>query len=177
ARLAQASAGRRFRLPTEAEWEYACRAGTRTPYSTGKRLTPGQANFDGRDAASNGPAPRLYLAHPAPVGSFPPNAWGLFEMHGNVWEWCEDWYGDYPAGTPASPARDPHGPPREAARRVVDARGGDWELKRVIRGGSWYFGADSCRSALRYTHAPADKGFSLGFRLVREVPDIFPTRP
>jgi len=111
------------------------------------------------------------------VGSFPPNAWGLFDMHGNVWEWCEDWYGDYPAGTPASPARDPHGPPREAARRVGDARGGDWELKRVIRGGSWYFGADSCRAALRYTHAPADKGFSLGFRLVREGPDIFPTRP
>jgi formylglycine-generating enzyme required for sulfatase activity len=153
-RLTQRSRTGRFRLPTEAEWEYACRAGTRTPFSTGSSLSPTQASFDGRDG------------RPAPAGSFPPNPWGLYDLHGNVWEWCEDWYGHYPA----SPVRDPQGPRQESATPVWDARGGDWVFKRVIRGGSWYFNADSCRCALRYTHAPADKGFSLGFRLVREIP-------
>ncbi|HXO19458.1 MAG TPA: formylglycine-generating enzyme family protein [Thermoanaerobaculia bacterium] len=163
-RLTQASGSGRFRLPTEAEWEYACRAGSRAPFSTGAKLTAGQANYDGRSPLAGTPAGR-FLGRPAPVGSYQPNRWGLYDLHGNVWEWCEDWYGDYPAG----PVRDPKGPPRERARRLWDARGGDWGLKRVIRGGSWYFGEDSCRCALRYTHAPADKGFSLGFRLVREV--------
>jgi formylglycine-generating enzyme required for sulfatase activity len=153
----------RFRLPTEAEWEYACRAGTRTPYSTGATLTTAQANFDGREG--EGGDPKKFRGRPAPVGSYPPNPWGLYDLHGNLWEWCEDWFADYPAG----PARDPKGPAREFARPVWDARGGDWVFKRVIRGGSWYFNADSCRCALRYTHAPADKGFSLGFRLVREA--------
>jgi formylglycine-generating enzyme required for sulfatase activity len=161
-RLAQLARAGRFRLPTEAEWEYACRAGTRTPFSTGARLSTTQANFDGRDA-EGGEAER-FRGRPAPVGSFPPNPWGLYDLHGNVWEWCEDWYGDYPA----APVRDPQGPRRKSARPVWDARGGDWVFKRVIRGGSWYFNADSCRCAQRYTHAPADKGFSLGFRLVRE---------
>jgi len=165
-RLMRAAHGGCFRLPTEAEWEYACRAGTRGPFSVGSTLSSAQANYDGRYPMPGAP-PGRYLGRPAPVGSFPPNPWGLYDMHGNVWEWCADWYGAYPA----RPARDPQGPRRRAARRLWDARGGDWEWKRVIRGGSWYFNADSCRSALRYTHAPADKGFSLGFRLVREVQD------
>jgi sulfatase modifying factor 1 len=163
-RLTRAANGGRFRLPSEAEWEYACRAGTRSAFATGAMLSTDQANYDGRYPQSGRPAGR-YLARPAPVGSFLPNAWGLYDMHGNVWEWCEDWYGDYPVVA----ARDPQGPSRRAARSVWDARGGNWRYKRVIRGGSWYFNADSCRCALRYTHAPADKGFSLGFRLVREV--------
>jgi formylglycine-generating enzyme len=163
-RLIDASHSGLFRLPTEAEWEYACRAGTRGPFSTGATLSSTQANYDGRYPMAGAP-PGPYLARPAAAGSYRPNPWGLFDLHGNVWEWCEDWYGAYPAGS----VSDPQGPPRRAARRVWDARGGDWELKRVIRGGSWYFNADSCRCALRYTHAPADKGFSLGFRLVREV--------
>jgi formylglycine-generating enzyme required for sulfatase activity len=135
-RLNARSAGG-FRLPTEAEWEYACRAGSGEPYSTGKNIDRSAANFDGPATAR--------------VASFPPNAWGLFDMHGNVWEWCSDWYGPYDASTAVNPA----GPVR-----------GD---KRVIRGGSFHFGADSCRCALRYTHRPADRGFSLGLRLARDA--------
>ncbi len=154
-----AAPGGRFRLPTEAEWEYACRAGTRTPFSTGATLTTRQANFDGRDAPGGD-----FLGAPAPVGSYPPNPWGLEDMHGNVWEWTEDWYGPYPSG----PVKDPKAG-RLYAERVWDARGGPWVYKLVIRGGSWYFDANSSRCALRYTHSPDDQGFSLGFRLVREV--------
>lgn len=128
----------RYRLPTEAEWEYACRAGTTAAFSTGDTLTPAQANYKGKA--------------PVAVGSFPLNPWGLADMHGNVWEWTSDWYAPYPER--ASANIDPHGPPS-----------GD---KRVIRGGSWYFGADSARCALRYTHRPQDKGFSLGFRVAAD---------
>jgi sulfatase modifying factor 1 len=149
ARLQELSPGNRFRLPTEAEWELACRAGTTTPFSTGARLTPDQANFDGRYTLAGRTAGR-YRAAPAPVGSYPPNPWGFSDMHGNVWEWCGDWYGPYPDG----PVRNPHGPASGSLR--------------VIRGGSWYFDENSARSALRYTHPPGNDGFSLGLRLVRE---------
>jgi formylglycine-generating enzyme required for sulfatase activity len=165
ARLRALSGVRGLRLPTEAEWEYACRAGTATGFSTGAALTPEQANYDGRYPLAPTP-PGRFVGHPVAVGSYPPNPWGLYDLHGNVWEWTEDWYGHYPT----SPVTDPQGPPKSGARRVWDARGGDWGFKKVIRGGSWYFNEDSCRCALRYTHAPGDSGFSLGFRLVREVP-------
>ena len=122
-RLNEHNSGATYRLPTEAEWEYACRAGTTTAFSFGDMLTTKQARFDAQDG-------------PVPVKSFPANSWGLFDMHGNVWEWTSDWYDST-------------------------------EIKRVIRGGSWYFGADSARCALRYTHEPKDRGFSLGFRIVR----------
>jgi len=148
-RLERRSPGSRFRLPTEAEWEYACRAGTETPFSTGGNLTSDQANYDGRYSYGGSPKGR-FLGHPAPVASYPPNRWGLFDLHGNVWEWCEDWYGPYPPG------------------KAVDPRGPAGGARRVIRGGSWYFNADSARCGLRYTHAPSDDGFSLGFRIVRE---------
>ena len=128
----------RYRLPTEAEWEYACRAGTTAAFSTGDALTPAQANFKGKSTVA--------------VGTFPLNPWGLADMHGNVWEWTSDWYGPYSDNRTAN--IDPHGP----------ASG----EKRVIRGGSWYFDADSARCALRYTHNPKDKGFSLGFRLAAD---------
>jgi len=163
-RLIVAAHGGHFRLPSEAEWEYACHAGTHGPFSTGSTLTAAQANFDGRYPLPGTP-PGRYLGRPAPVGSYPPNPWGLYDMHGNLWEWTEDWYADYPPG----PATDPRGPGRGEARRVWDARGGDWGYKRVIRGGSWYFNTGSCRCALRYTHAPRDRGWSLGFRLVRDA--------
>jgi formylglycine-generating enzyme required for sulfatase activity len=137
----------RFRLPTEAEWEHACRAGTATPFHTGAALSPDAANYDARFPYNapqvSAPAPRGTV----PVGSYDPNGWGLYDMHGNVWEWVSDWYGPYAGGGQV----DPHGPPA-----------GD---KRVIRGGSWYFDANSARCALRYTHRPQDRGFSLGFRV------------
>jgi len=139
----------RYRLPTEAEWEYACRAGTTTPFATGANLTTDQANYNGTFPYPGFP-PGLYREHPTPAGTFPPNAWGVADMHGNVWEWTSDWYGPYNPG----PATDPRGP-----------ASGD---KKVIRGGSWYFDAASARCALRYTHSPQDRGFSLGFRVAAD---------
>ena len=138
-----------YRLPTEAEWEYACRAGSRTPFATGRNLTTSQANYNGMFPYAGSP-PGVYRARTTPVSSFAPNAWGLYDMHGNVWEWTSDWYGAYPDG----PQTDPHGPTTGE--------------KRVIRGGSWYFDANSARCALRYTHAPKDRGFSLGFRVAAD---------
>jgi len=128
----------RYRLPTEAEWEYACRAGTTGPYSTGETLTNAQAHYRSKS--------------PAPVGSYALNPWGLADMHGNVWEWTADWYGPY----------------EDHAAANIDPRGPSSGEKRVIRGGSWYFDKDSARCGLRYTHAPKDKGFSLGFRVAAD---------
>ena len=145
------SSGERFRLPTEAEWEYACRAGGTTPFHTGENLTSDQANYDARGPYPGFPAGE-FRGRPSPVGSFPPNAWGLHDMHGNVWEWTDDWHCPYPPG----PATDPRG------RCSTELR--------VIRGGSWAFDANSARCALRYTHRPQDSGFSIGFRVVRDVP-------
>lgn len=144
-RLTERSPGNRFRLPTEAEWEYACRAGTATPFSVGATLTRQQANIS--DAATR--ASKSQEGHTTGVGSFPPNAFGLHDMHGNVWEWTDDDHCPYAEG----PVTDPL------------ARCGSG--LKVIRGGSWYFEADSARCALRYTHRPVDVGFSLGFRVVR----------
>jgi formylglycine-generating enzyme required for sulfatase activity len=148
-RLNAGNAAMRYRLPTEAEWEYACRAGTTTAFNTGRAISTDQANYDGRYPYSGGSRGGTHGKTVA-VGSYPPNAWGVFDMHGNVWEWTEDWYGEYGAG----PVTDPRGPARGRAR--------------VIRGGSWHFDANSMRCAMRYTHAPQDKGFSLGFRVVAE---------
>ena len=147
-RLTKQSADSVFRLPTEAEWEYACRAGSTTPYHTGTTLTPSQANIDGRHPDDASPSPAR--GRTVTVGSFPPNAWGLHDMHGNVWEWTADRHCPYPG------------------MAVTDPRGDCDGLLRVIRGGSWRFRSDSARCALRYTHRPQDRGFSLGFRVVRE---------
>jgi len=142
----------RYRLPTEAEWEYACRAGTTGPFATGENLTTAQANYNGKFPYA-GAAPGEYRQRPIPVGTFSLNPWGLGDMHGNVWEWTSDWYAAYHESE--SDNIDPHGPLTGE--------------KRVIRGGSWYFDANSARCALRYTHTPTDKGFSLGFRLAADV--------
>jgi formylglycine-generating enzyme required for sulfatase activity len=139
----------KYRLPTEAEWEYACRAGTDTPFSFGRCLSTDEANYDGRypmPACSKG----VYRKTTVPVASFSPNAWGLYDMHGNVWEWCEDWYGDYPSGS----LTDPTGPSSGA--------------RRVFRGGSWGSGARSCRSAFRSRSTPGLRSGRLGFRLARD---------
>jgi len=142
-----------YRLPTEAEWEYACRARTTGPFSTGENLTTAQANYNGKYPYGAFPAGE-FRQKTTPAGTFPLNPWGLADMHGNVWEWTSDWYGPYPESAAAN--IDPHGP-------------GSGE-KRVIRGGSWFFDANSARCALRYTHAPQDKGFSLGFRVAADRP-------
>ena len=135
------------RLPTEAEWEYACRAGSTTPFNTGENLTTKQANYDGNYPYNNNPE-GVYRKQTLPVGSFAPNAWGLYDMHGNVWEWCSDWYDDYPT----APQTNPKGPV--------------WGSYRVIRGGSWDYDARRCRSACRYYNSPDYRGSNLGFRLV-----------
>jgi len=150
AELGRRSPGSRFRLPTEAEWEIACRAGASTPYSTGRFLSTDQANYDGRYPLP-GQAPGRYRAAPTPAGSYAPNAWGFHDLHGNVWEWTADELCPYAE----LPRTDPLG------------RCGSG--LRVIRGGSWYFNADSARCAVRYTHAPQDRGPSLGFRVARDA--------
>ncbi len=151
-RLEQLAPGQRFRLPTEAEWEYACRAGTVTAFHTGARLDADQARV-GSEAPSRDHQAGQAPGNPSPVGTYAPNAWGLYDLHGNAWEWTSDWYGPYPPGD----LRDPRGP----------ARGS----QKVIRGGSWAFSAASARSACRYQHAPEDWGHSLGVRVVWEPQD------
>jgi len=126
-----------YRLPTEAEWEYACRAGTTTAYNTVASITTVQANFYDT------------LGRTTPVGNYAANGWGLHDKHGNVWEWCWDWYGSYPRNT----QRDPAGA----------SAGSD----RVLRGGGWYSSVERVRSANRRFIAPSDWGYDTGFRLVR----------
>jgi len=139
-----------YRLPTEAEWEYACRAGTSTPFGIGNGadLDSSQANFDGNWPYGKGKKD-VYRKETTPVKSFAPNAWGLYDMHGNVWEWVQDRYGDYPTGA----VRDPKGPGHGAFR--------------VYRGGSWDYDASFARCAFRRAYSPDYRNSSLGFRLVR----------
>jgi formylglycine-generating enzyme required for sulfatase activity len=151
ARLRRLSPGRDYRLPSEAEWEYACRAGGATPFATGARLSTRDANVDGRFPL-DGDAPEQGRGRPLPVESFRPNAWGLYDMHGNVWEWCADWHCPYTL----APATDPEGRCESGLR--------------VIRGGSWAFSPGNARCGLRYTHRPKDRGHSLGFRVAFDVP-------
>jgi formylglycine-generating enzyme required for sulfatase activity/tRNA A-37 threonylcarbamoyl transferase component Bud32 len=138
--------GTQLRLPTEAEWEYACRAGTSTPFHFGEIITPDQANYDGNFNYESGPK-GVYRQKTTPCGSFPPNAWGLYDMHGNIWEWCHDWYAAYPNQA----LTDPQGP---AAGK-----------HRVMRGGSWNYRPALCRSATRYWDAPAERSSRRGFRV------------
>ena len=144
----------RFRLPSEAEWEYACRANTTGPFSTGENVTTAQANYNGTfPYPPAGKATAGDFRHkPMAVGSFPFNPLGLADMHGNVWEWTADWYGPY----------------SEIHAANIDPRGAASSDKRVIRGGSWAFDGNSARCGLRYTHAPRDRGYSLGFRVAAE---------
>jgi formylglycine-generating enzyme required for sulfatase activity len=132
-------AGYEYRLPTEAEWEYACRAGTTTEYNTGDELLPSQARFV-HDEGDEG-------EDSVPVASYPPNAWGLYDMHGNVAQWCLDSYAAYSAGAVTDP--------------FVSGGPG-----RVLRGGSWYGYSGYCRSALRGSYNPGSTGDNVGFRVV-----------
>jgi uncharacterized protein (TIGR02996 family) len=140
--------GRVYRLPSEAEWEYACRAGTTTLFYHGDALTSDRANIDGKLPVGGAP-PGGCLARTCPVGSYAPNAFGLYDMHGNVWEWCSDWYDEL--YYERSPASDPTGP-------VAGSR-------RVLRGGSWFYSASICRSAYRYRYEPDVQQSYFGLRV------------
>jgi formylglycine-generating enzyme required for sulfatase activity len=120
-----------YRLPTEAEWEYACRAGTTTPFHFGETISTDQANYNGNGVDGNGKK-GVRRGKTTPVDSFPANAWGLHDMHGNLWQWCQDWYGDYPQ----KDVVDPQGP---AAGKMGVAQ----------RGGSWGHNPQICRSSNR----------------------------
>ena len=147
--------GMTYRLPTEAEWEYACRAGSATPFYFGAAISPSQANYDTGAPYGPGDEDRMDLGiKTKPVGSYLPNAFGLYDMAGNVYEWCQDLYADdYYAG---SPAEDPKGPDH-----------GDY---RVLRGGSWYNQPLSLRSAARQWAIPTSRYGMMGFRVVVELP-------
>ena len=152
-----------YRLPTEAEWEYACRAGTTTPFSFGRCLSTDQANYRG-DFPLNGCSKGKDRKKTLPVGSLSPNAWGLYDMHGNVGEWCQDWYGDYPLGSLTDPVGSSWW---EWWDRIFRVSGWRTSSYRVSRGGSWSNGAGYCRSAYRFRGRPGNRDYYLGFRLAR----------
>jgi formylglycine-generating enzyme len=136
------------RLPTESEWEYASRGGTSTPFNTGSNLTTSQANYNG-NSPYNSNARGEYRKKTMPVGSFTANQYGLFDMHGNVWEWCSDLYGDY------------------SVSAQTDPKGAISGKSRVRRGGGWNDRARRCRAAYRDNCIPAYRDYSIGIRLVK----------
>jgi formylglycine-generating enzyme required for sulfatase activity len=139
-----------YSLPSEAQWEYACRAGTTTPFAFGDTLTPDLANYDGDFTYGTGPK-GFYREQTISVGSLPANAWGLQDMHGNVWEWCLDTWHDSYNGAPID------GTPWGST--------GD-QGERLLRGGSCFFGPEYCRSANRARARPGHAGLTIGFRVV-----------
>ncbi|WP_020653218.1 bifunctional serine/threonine-protein kinase/formylglycine-generating enzyme family protein [Massilia niastensis] len=148
-----AATGKRYRLPSEAEWEYACRAGTQTAFSCGDTIDTGQANYDGSFTYNGGPRGE-YRGGTTPAGSFPPNPWGLYDMHGNVWEWVQDVVHDNYEGAPGD--------------------GSAWELggdqaRRILRGGSWLYNPRYLRSALRNGFSAVLSNDIVGLRVVREL--------
>ena len=148
-----------FRLPTEAQWEYACRAGTTTATSFGDKLSSKQANFKGKPY--NGAAPGPSLNRATKVGSYPANAWGLHDMHGNIFEWCRDWYH---AKLPGGVDPDLH----SALTTAAVNRTGDTSRSR--RGGAWTDDGWPCRSAFRLRFEPARRYDHIGFRILAVRP-------
>ncbi len=147
---------RQYRLPTEAEWEYACRAGTMTPFHFGETISTELVNYNG-SAYADGPTGKS-RGETTPVDHFEiANAWGLCDMHGNVWEWCADhWYGNY------------EGAPEDGSAWLTD----NVEAARILRGGSWFSYPRGCRSACRFDLNPSDRNFNIGFRLACAAPGL-----
>jgi formylglycine-generating enzyme required for sulfatase activity len=154
--------GQRYGLPSEAQWEYACRAGSTTPFHFGATLTPELANYNGNDAYGNG-SKGTYREQTIEVASFPSNGWGLHDMHGNVWEWCADhWHDSYNFA------------PGDDQPWLIPAAADD--EPRLLRGGSWYFFPRLCRSAYRFHPQPGYAYEGFGFRVVclPQVPSLNP---
>ena len=143
--------GRTVHLPTEAQWEYACRSGTTTPFHTGRTISTDEANYDGDYVYGNG-RKGTFRRTAVAVGSFKPNGFGLYDMHGNVWEWCSDWYAD---SYEKANNQDPTGP-----------TSGKY---RVLRGGYWHEGPICCRSANRFALSADCRGSFYGFRVSVDV--------
>jgi formylglycine-generating enzyme required for sulfatase activity len=148
--------GKNYTLPSEAQWEYACRAGTTTPFHFGETITSELAYYDASDTYANGPKGE-YREQTTPVGMFPANAWGLQDMHGNVWEWCLDhWHGSY------------EGAPSDGSA-WVDGEGligeDTSERRRLLRGESWFGEPQYCRSAFRDRNHPDGRDHGRGFRV------------
>ena len=139
-----------YRLPTEAEWEFAARGGTQSPFSTGANITTEQANYYGTYGYNNGPSGE-YRSSTVDVNSFKPNQRGLYNVHGNVWEWCWDWYGPYAESAQTDPAGPVSG------------------TYRINRGGGWNDFGRNLRSAYRAAAPPANAIFNTGFRLARNA--------
>ena len=154
ARLSDHS-GREYRLPSEAEWEYACRAGTTTPFHFGETITPKLVNNDGNYPYGDAPKGE-YRKQTTDVGCFPANSFGLYDMHGNVWEWCaDDWHGNYERA------------PTDASIWMNDIKNYEApETKKLLRGGSWSSNAQSCRSACRNYGTARFQNHRIGFRVV-----------
>jgi formylglycine-generating enzyme required for sulfatase activity len=149
-----AATGKPYRLLTEAEWEYAARAGTETPFWWGSSITPEQANYDGNFVYGADGIKGAFRKATVPVGSFAANPWGLYDVHGNVWEWCEDvWHGSYVRA------------PRDGSAWLHRGDNG----RRVVRGGSWFIVPRNLRSAQRFRINSGFRYFDLGFRLARAV--------
>ncbi len=146
--------GQAYRLPSEAEWEYACRAGTTSPFWWGSSISTGQANYDGTGTYGGGPKGE-YRKRTVPVDSFAPNPWGLYQVHGNVWEWCADnWHGNYTGDPPTD--------------------GSTWEGGNAIVFAScaavaWYYTPEVLRSADRDRNRPDVRDDSVGFRVARTL--------
>jgi formylglycine-generating enzyme required for sulfatase activity len=155
-RLSQRT-GRHYTLPSEAQWEYACRAGTTTPFAFGDTLTEELANYNASQTYANGPKGQWrQQTTPVdrPVGRFPANPWGLHDMHGNVWEWCLDhWHENY------------EGAPEDGSAWLYDGEK-EKEADRLLRGGSWFGRPGGCRSACRFRHRPGIVDLNVGFRVV-----------
>ena len=147
--------GKPYRLLSEAEWEYACRAGTDTPFWWGSSITPEQANYDGNYAYAGGGSKGAYREKTVAVESFQPSPWGLYQVHGNVWEWCEDCWNDSYNGKPDK----------------LKQTGGAWTVgdcaRRVLRGGSWFNYPRNLRAAIRGSYGTENRGIKVGFRVAR----------